>query len=150
MRSVILWLSFMVPSGPILGADQYGLEQRLSGLAGASAARCGNFRRPPASMPGPIALSRDEHQAVSQCITAAYRRKQGFFFLVEAPGADTFLAGGLVGTPSRTIKRFAFISSCRPRRSDEPGSGPVCNQEFTTNPCSPPKTGLLSADLACK
>ena len=150
MRRVIFWLAIMAPSAAALGADDYGIEQRLTELAGARAARCGHFRRPPASTPGPLALSRDENQAVSQCMTAAYRRKQGFFYLVEAPGADSFLAGGLVGTPARVVKRFAFVSSCRPRRPDEPGAGAVCHQEFTTSPCSPPKTGRLSADLACK
>jgi hypothetical protein len=148
---VLLWLAIVILSDSALAAEQYAAEQSLIRIAGERAARCGSFRRPPVSMFGPLELSREESRAVSQCITAAYRQKRGFFFSVESPGADLFVAAGLVGEASGAIKRFQYRQSCRPRRDDEPGPGAKCDQVFETTACPPPKAGrAIDPGMTCR
>jgi hypothetical protein len=132
-RLVLLSLAAMGPSDFALAAEQSMVEHHLIPIASESAARCGMFRRAPASLPGPVLLSREESRTVSQCITAAHRQRRGFFFSVETPGADVSLAGGLVGEPSGAIRQFHYRVGCRPRRDDEPGLGPKVRRAVHDN-----------------
>ncbi len=136
----------------LLAAEPQGLEYHLSRIAGEKAARCGSFRRPPVSWPrGPDELSREESRTVAQCLTAARRQKRGFLFSVETPGADVSVAGGLVAGPSGAIRRFYYRIGCRPRRDDEAGPGPKCDEQFTTTACPLPKTaGALDPNMVCR
>ena len=143
-------LAFLTLVGELLAAaEPRGLEYHLVAIAGDKAARCGSVLRPLGS--AQLALSVEESRAVSACITAANRKKQGFFFTVEAPQIDTSITGGLVGAPSGAIKRFHYWTGCRPRRDDEPGPGAKCDEQFSTTVCQLPKAaGALDANLVCQ
>lgn len=102
-------------------------EVHLLRLAGEDVVRCGSFLR---KLREPRSLSEPEFERAVECATRAWREGRPFFFSIEGPGIDSYVASGILGMrESGGLYRFAYDSA--------PCGGPGCAEAFGLTLCEP-------------
>ena len=118
--------------------QKLGVAPHLVRVTGPAATNCGVYRIPPVL---PHKLNADQAQAVSSCISDAHAKREAFWFSVEGPGIDSYLATGLFGVGDGTVRRFWYDSA--------PCGGPQCDERFTTAPCVVEASLALDPEMKC-
>jgi hypothetical protein len=138
LGTVIAWPLLVGTVSSCSTHQKLGLAPHLGRMTGTTATNCGVYRIPPVL---PHKLSADQAQAVSACISDAHAKREAFWFSVEGPGIDSYLATGLFGAGDGTVRRFWYDSA--------PCGGPQCDERFTTAPCAPENTLALDPEMKC-
>src|SRR5262245_53400285 len=91
LATVIGWSLLAGTASSCSTHQKLGLAHHLSIMTGPTATNCGIYRIPPVL---PHKLSGDQAQVVSACISDSHAKREAFWFSVEGPGIDSYLATG--------------------------------------------------------
>jgi hypothetical protein len=111
--------------------QKQGLGHFLPSVKAPDQVDCGSVRVP---MTFPLEVDAASLPSITDCVNGALQQRQPFFFVVQGPGIDSYMATGLVGDASGNVKRFWYDSA--------PCGGPHCRERFTVWPCSPNSHGV--------
>ena len=138
VAAIVVLLGGISATGCSLVYPRAGLQHYLDHSVGADAIRCGAFVRRPLEA---HALSTEEAQASSSCLTDAFRGKRSAYFFVQGPGIDSEVAWGML-TRGGQVMRFEYDSA--------PCGGPACNERFVVRDCTNPgESESVTLDLSC-
>ena len=111
--------------------EKYELAHYLPRVKVPDQVDCGSVKVP---MAYPFEIDSASLPSITQCVNAALQDHQAFFFLVEGPGIDSYMATGLVGDAQGYVRRFWYDSA--------PCGGPHCPEGFSAWPCEPVPAGV--------